>query len=148
MRVMIRQVFDIPQYGWNVTVYYAVTGYDVGRIMQELERLGCGGDDLKRAYRNLTSGERNIGITYSNTEERRTLVVIGKTSSAAQFQNSLDHEKGHLCRHISQVFGIDPYGEDAEYLAGYVGQRMFEVAKMFICDTCREKLTRTITAPV
>ena len=68
MRVMIRQVFDIPQYGWNVTVYYAVTGYDVGRIMQELERLGCGGDDLKRAYRNLTSGERNTGITYSNTE--------------------------------------------------------------------------------
>ena len=148
MRVMIRQVFDIPQYGWRVTVYYAVTGYNVRRIMQELERLGCGGDDLERAYRNLTSGERNTGITYSNTEKRRTLVVIGKTSSAAQFQNSLDHEKGHLCRHISQAFGIDPYGEDAEYLAGYVGQRMFEVAKMFICDTCREKLMKTITAPV
>lgn len=148
MRVMIRQVFDIPQYGWSVTVYYAVTGYDVWRIMQELERLGCEGDNLERAYRNLTSGKRNNGITYSNTKERRTLVVIGRTSSAAQFQNSLDHEKGHLGQHISQALGIDPYGEEAEYLAGYVGQRMFEVAKMFICDTCREKLMKTITAPV
>ena len=148
MRTMIRQEFDIRRYGWHVTVYYAVTGYDVGRIMQELERLGGTGDDLERAYYNLTSGERNTGITYSNTLERRTLIVIGRTSSAAQFQNSLDHEKGHLCRHVSQAVGIDPYGEEAEYLAGYVGQRMFEVAKLFLCDTCRKKLMKTITAPV
>ena len=45
MRVMIRQVFDIPQYSWSVTVYYAVTGSDVWRIIQELERLGCEGDN-------------------------------------------------------------------------------------------------------
>ena len=137
---MIRQVFDIPKYGWTVTVYYAVTGYDVRRIMRELERLGCGGNDLHRAYANLSKGVINTGLTYSNVEERETLVVISRTSSAAQFQNSLDHEKGHLCRHISQAMHIDPYGEEAEYLAGYVGQRMFEVARMFLCDTCRRNL--------
>lgn len=142
MRTMIRQEFDIRRYGWDVTAYYAVTGYDVGRIMHELEKLGCTDDDLERAYYNLTSGERNTGITYSNTLERRTLIVIGRTSSAAQFQNSLDHKKGHLCRHVSQAVGIDPYGEEAEYLAGYVGQRMFEVAKLFLCDTCRKKLMK------
>ena len=142
MRTMIRQEFDIRRYGWHVTAYYTVTGCDVRRIMQELERLGCAGDDLEHAYHNLTSDERNTGITYSNTLERRTLIVIGRTSSAAQFQNSLDHEKGHLCRHVSQAVGIDPYGEEAEYLAGYVGQRMFEVAKLFLCDTCRKKLMK------
>ena len=140
MRVMIRQVFDIPQYSWSVTVYYAVTGYDVWRIMQELERLGCEGDDLERAYRNLTSGERNSGITYSNTEERKTLVFIGRTSSAAQFQNSLDHEKGHLVKHISLAFGLDPYGEEQQYLSGEIGQRMFPVARRFLCEHCRRKL--------
>ena len=140
---MIRQKFGITRYGWDVTVYYAVTDCHAGHIMRELERMGCSGDDLERAYSNLSSGEHDTGLTYSNAAKRKSVVVIGVTTSAAQFQNSLDHEKGHLCRHISQAMGIDPYGEEAEYLAGYVGQRMFEVARMFLCDTCREKMLRT-----
>lgn len=107
--------------------------------MRGLRQIGCGEYDLRRAYRNMTSGAADTGLTYSNAELRQTIMLIGRTTTAAQFQNSLDQEKGHLCRHISQAFGIDPYGEDAEYLAGYVGQRMFEVAEMFLCDTCREK---------
>ena len=79
-------------------------------------------------------------ITYSDFENRRTLMVISRTSSAAQFQNSLDHEKGHLCMHISHCMGIDPYGEEAQYLSGYVGQKMFSVARHFLCEHCREKL--------
>ncbi len=142
MGTMIRQVFDIPQYRWTVTVYYAVTGYDVRRIMRGLRQIGCGEYDLRRAYRNMTSGAADTGLTYSNAELRQTIMLIGRTTTAAQFQNSLDHEKGHLCRHISQAMHIDPYGEEAEYLAGYVGQRMFEVARMFLCDTCRRKLLR------
>lgn len=46
--------------------------------------------------------------------------------------------KGHLCRHISKAFGIDPYGEEAQYLSGYVGQKMFPVAKKFLCEHCRK----------
>lgn len=48
--------------------------------------------------------------------------------------------KGHLCRHISKAFGIDPYGEEAQYLSGYVGQKMFPVAKKFLCEHCRKGL--------
>ena len=33
-----------------------------------------------------------------------TVMVIALTSSPGEFQNSWDHEKGHLCRHISQAF--------------------------------------------
>lgn len=142
MRVMIRQVFDIPQYGWRVTVYYAVTGYNVRLIMHDLEQFGCNGEDLRRAYDNIRRGASDTGLTYSNEERRHTIMLIGRTSTAAQFQNSLDHEKGHLCRHISQAMHIDPYGEEAEYLAGYVGQQMFDVARMFLCDTCRKKLLK------
>lgn len=58
------------------------------------------------------------------------------------FQNSWDHEKGHLCRHISKAFGIDPYGEEAQYLSGYVGQKMFPVAKKFLCEHCRKGLEK------
>ncbi len=67
-------------------------------------------------------------------------MVIALTSSPAQFQNSLDHEKGHLCRHISRAFGIDPYSEEEQYLAGEIGQSMFPVAKRFLCEHCRKEL--------
>ena len=64
------------------------------------------------------------------------------TSSPGEFQNSWDHEKGHLCRHISKAFGIDPYGEEAQYLSGEVGQKMFPIAKRFLCEHCRKGLKR------
>ena len=64
------------------------------------------------------------------------------TSTPEEFQNSWDHEKGHLCRHISKAFGIDPYGEEAQYLSGYVGQKMFPVAKKFLCEHCRKGMEK------
>ena len=33
-----------------------------------------------------------------------------------------------------------PYGEEAQYLSGYVGQKMFPVAKKFLCEHCRRSL--------
>ena len=36
----------------------------------------------------------NTGLTYSNFEHRRTVMVIAMTTSPEQFQNSWDHEKG------------------------------------------------------
>lgn len=92
------------------------------------------------AYKNMRACNLNTGITYSNIRNRETVMVIALTSSPEEFQNSLDHEKGHLCRHISRAFDIDPYGEEAQYLSGYVGQKMFPVAKKFLCEHCRRKL--------
>lgn len=67
-------------------------------------------------------------------------MVISLTSSPAEFLNSWMHEMQHLCRHVAAAFGIDPYGEEAAYLAGDVGQKMFPVARRFLCDCCRGKM--------
>lgn len=139
---MIVQDFYIPKYDWRVRVYYAVTTYWTSEILCELHRIGCRGEDFKQAYRNLSSGALNTGLTYSDFEDRETVMVIALTSSPGEFQNSWDHEKGHLCRHISQVFKIDPYGEEAQYLSGEVGQKMFPIAKNFLCEHCRKNLCR------
>ena len=139
---MIVQDFYIPKYDWIVKVYYAVTTYWISEILCELHRIGCRGEDFKQAYRNLSSGALNTGLTYSDFEERETVMVIALTSSPGEFQNSWDHEKGHLCRHISQAFNIDPYGEEAQYLSGEVGQKMFPIAKNFLCEHCRKNLCR------
>lgn len=137
---MIVQDFYIKGYDWHVKVYYAVTTYWADNIMRELQSIGCQGNSLRKAYMSLVSGHLNTGITYSNTRRRESVMVIALTSSPEEFQNSFDHEKGHLCRHISEAFGIDPYSEEEQYLSGEIGQRMFPVAKKFLCEHCRKEL--------
>lgn len=63
-------------------------------------------------------GEANKGITYSNVDVRKSVVVIGWTTSKAEYMNSLSHEMLHVVQHISEQFLINMYGEDACYLLG------------------------------
>ena len=135
---MIRQEFYIEEYDWHVRIYYAVTTYWASRILSDMERIGCRSSVLAKAWRNLRSGDLNTGLTYSNFQTGETVMVISLTSTPSEFLNSWEHEKKHLARHIEQVFGIDPYSEEAAYLEGAIAQRMFPVAKRFICEHCRE----------
>ena len=138
---MIRQQFDISKYDWKVEVYYAVDCYYTDEIMGRLYDIGCRGDDLRTAYENLSAGKPDTGLTYSNYGTRQTVMVIGITSSAAQFQNSYDHERKHLEAHIAAALGIDPWGEEICYLSVEIGQLMFEKARLMLCDCdcCKHK---------
>lgn len=69
-------------------------------------------------------------------------MVIACTSSADEFANSLQHEQRHLERHIAESIGIDPYSEDASYLAGDISAAMFPCAKKLLCDGCRQKMLK------
>lgn len=42
--------------------------------------------------------------------------------------------------HIYGFLNIDPFGEEFQYLVGEIGQDMFPVAKIFLCDRCRKQL--------
>lgn len=141
---MIRQRILLRDWDWGVTVCYETGPADAGRILLDLDRLGAGVAEMRRAERNLLEGAPNTGLTFTASALRESLTVIGKTTSAAQFQDTLDHEKGHLAVHIGKALGLDPYGEDIQYLSGEIGRRMFPVARRFLCDTCRGKSTRTI----
>lgn len=137
---MITQDIYIPEYDWHVRIYYAVSTYWADRIASDMRRIGCYGIQLDRAYSILVKGDLNTGITYSNFKLGETVMVISLTSTPAEFLNSWEHEKNHLARHIEQAYGIDPYSEEAAYLEGEIAQKMFPVAKMFICEHCRGKL--------
>ena len=139
---MITQDFYLPKYGWHVRAYYAVTTYWRDRILRDLYRIGCRGERLSRSWRNLTDGALNTGLTYSDLAGGETVMVISLTSSPGEFLNSWMHEMRHLSRHIEQACGISPYGEEAAYLAGAIGQKMFPVARRFLCEHCREGLEK------
>ena len=76
-----------------------------------LRDVGCSGIPLKDACNLVLEGEANKGITYSNVDNRKTVVVIGWTSSRSEHMNSLSHEMLHVVQHISEVFMINMYGE-------------------------------------
>lgn len=141
---MIVQRFRLDKIGWGVTVYYAVTGYYVYEIVSQLRRIGCDGDTLKKAYRQLYHCELDTGLTYSNPALRESVVVISMTSSAEEFNNSLQHEQRHLERQIANALDIDPDSEGAAYLAGDIAKAMFGHAKHLMCDCCRNKVYKRL----
>ena len=121
-------------------MFYVVDSTPEDFILDELAEIGCDESDLEDASLILKSESRNKGLTYSNTKERESIIVIGETSCPAEFQHTYDHEKIHLAMHIAKYFRIDPYSEDLAYLVGDIGLEMFPVAKRFLCEHCREEL--------
>lgn len=135
---MLRQCFTIPKYNWKVYIYYYITCYYIDEILERLRNIGCSDNHLNDAYNSMASCKLNTGFTYSNTSKRTSVVVISCTSTPAQFMNSYDHERYHLINHILEAFDINPYGEEAAYLAGTIGQITFPKAKRFLCKChCR-----------
>ena len=135
---MIRQKITLPDYGnWEIYAYFAVTKYMTEEIMDCLWDIGCDGQTALRAYRNLASGDLNTGLCYSNYRHKKSVMVIAKTSSAAEFLNSLHHELCHLTAHIGKVFDLDPTGEDIAYLSGEISREMYPKIGHLLCEECR-----------
>lgn len=137
---MIVQNIYLEDWDWHATVYYAVDAYYTDEILEELKYTGCSKGELKRAKKLLKSNSPNTGLTFSNYKDRCSVVVVGLTSTPEEFQNTFDHEKGHLAMHISKALGIDVFGEEFQYLTGEIGLKMFKVARRFLCEHCRQTL--------
>lgn len=135
---MIRQDVYLERWDWYVIMYYAVDTYYMDEILEELEMIGCTyADEIEE---DLTQHPYNNGLTYSNMRRRVSLVVIGLTETPDEFQNTYDHEKGHLAMHIAEEDRMDVFGEEFQYLAGEIGKQTFPIAKRFMCEHCRKDL--------
>ena len=135
---MIRQDVYLEKWDWYVMVYYAVDTYYMDEILEELEMIGCTyADEIEE---DLTQHPYNNGLTYSNMRRRVSLIVIGLTETPDEFQNTYDHEKGHLAMHIAEEDRMDVFGEEFQYLAGEIGKQTFPIAKRFMCEHCRKDL--------
>lgn len=139
---MIRSHFHIDKYDWSVTVFFAVTGIYSDEILSELEGIGCSGETLREAESVVESARLDTGLTYSNNSLRKTVIVIAETSTPKEFAKSWRHEMGHLADHIAMTFGIDPHGEEIQYLGDEIVEQMWKVARDFLCEDCRENRLR------
>lgn len=135
---MLKQKIYITKYNWEVYIYYSVNSYYINEILDKLRNLHSNEEDLNDAYLNMISDKLNTGLTYSNLYEQKSVIVISKTSTPSQFINSLFHEVTHLVCHIVEKYKINPFDEEAAYLAGSIGQLIYPIAKEFLCN-CHNK---------
>lgn len=130
---MIKQRIILDKYDWEVDIYYDTTCRDFKMLIKELKQLGCNGEDLRKLYKNLKPCSPNKGATYSDFNNRKSIMIIGRTLSMEQFLNTYEHERGHLEMHIILMFDIDVFGEEQCYLRGDIAQKMYPVLRYFLC---------------
>lgn len=136
---MIKQTFELSTVGYRVTVYYAIHGYFVEQIMDDLDRIGVSKRNRRKAYANLTSGNVNTGLAFVGSGEG--IAVIGKASEASQYADSIQHEVMHLAIFIAKAEGIKLDSEDVCYLGGEIARRMHPVSKLLTSECgCYTKL--------
>lgn len=139
----MRQVFYLPKYRWMVVAWYLDGEPEVNvskHVINDMRDIGLCGRKSKEATKSVLDLSRNNALTYSNMKGKSSIIVIGRTSSTEEFADSLMHEMKHLESHISKVYGIDPFSEEAAYLSGDIAKKMFRCSHKLLCEGCRKNI--------
>lgn len=135
---MTQHYFSIGDDDWGVVLCYDIDRDDFKEIGHLLSELGASPKNVDKSLRVL--GTLNSGLTYTSFDKRMSLVCIGSATSAEERFNSVLHEVKHLVEHISDYYGVPPKHEDAAYLQGEVGGRLYDGAPMLVCPECGREL--------
>lgn len=131
---MTRRDLEIGR--WHVEFYFAPDGYDIDYILDRMYNFGAGAKKMRRALMLMESGELNRGFTFANQLDKVAIVVIGPTSSGAEFQDTLAHEVHHLAVNIASALGVDLTGETPAYLSGDSIRDLADVVCELGCKHC------------
>lgn len=138
--MILAQEFYLKYWQWRTRVFYIIDSIPIQFILDELRAIGAKPRDMEEVENLFDNDVNNKGLTYSNLKRRESIIIIGKTSCAEEFQHTFDHEKLHLAMHIAMEDEIDPFSEALAYLVGDIGQEMFPLAKKFLCEHCRKDI--------
>lgn len=122
---------------WVVDFIFATKYYDVDGILSCLYDAGAPRWVMENAGELMSEGKYNTGFTYTNPETHRAVVVVGPTTSGAEFTNTFTHEIHHLAVAIASELGIDLESETPAYLAGDSAKALAEVVCELGCEHCR-----------
>ena len=147
---MIRRVLRIGR--WVVDFIFAHRGYDIDGILACLYDCGASGRIMRKAEDLMLGCEMeyasngpdglmydcgfNQGFTFSNSARERAVVVIGPTTSGAEFVNTLSHEIFHLSIAISKHLGLNLEGEGPAYLEGDIMGDFIGLICRLGCNKC------------
>ena len=132
---MIHRVLLIGK--WVVDFVFATKSYDIDGALSCLYDAGAPKWVMTEAGELMSEGNKNTGFTYANPAKRRAVIVIGPTTSGAEYIDTLVHEIHHLAVAIASELGIDLESETPAYLAGDSARALAEVVCELGCEHCR-----------
>ena len=126
---MIQQNINIREIGWSLRIFYCPkTASQRSIVLKRLFDAGCTGKNYRRAMALLNSGAWNVGLTYTNKDDRETIIVIGCSSNVAEFVNTLTHEMNHFIEHVMEALNIKSGTEDEAYFTGELYELLYRDA--------------------
>lgn len=120
---MTKQLLSIDG-AWNVLVCYGVQPQDLTETAGMMIALGADREQVARAWETLEGC--NGGVTYTSFNRLTSLVFIGHAESAREMFNTIDHEIDHVQDHVARYYGVTLGTEQAAYLQGFIGGRLWE----------------------
>ena len=135
---MVQTGFYLGKRDWWITASLNVaTTDDLNAMYESLLSVGCPDWKARKACMNLSRYDN--GYTYTNYDDRCSLIFASKTTSAEQMFDTILHEIKHLVEHVSSYYGLDPKEELSAYLQGEVGRQLFPAASIVICPKCNHE---------
>lgn len=80
-------------------------------------------------FRDIEFIRYNIGYTYTNLNNKESLILIGLQDDDSQLINTIAHEARHLQQHIANTEKLDENSESVCYLIGYIVQQIYKQCK-------------------
>lgn len=121
---------------WRCHFFFAQYGYEEEDILDLLYDLDAPDDILVSISRKMRAGRKNEGFTYPNQMTHEAVIVIGPTTSGAEFQDTLVHELHHLAVAIASSIGIDLESETPAYISGDSARALADVICKMGCPHC------------
>ena len=132
---MVKSGFHIGNRDWWVMLYFGIKGEDdLSEVYEALLFSGC--PDYKAQRACMTLSQPNKGYTFTDYNERFTLMFVSRTTSVDEMFDSILHEIKHIVEHVSTYYDLNPKEELAAYLQGEVGRQIWPAAARGLCPKC------------
>jgi hypothetical protein len=82
---MIIQEIYLPEYRWKAKVYYAVSSYYADEILKELLEYNPTVKEYNQVMNAMYDYEYNTGFTFTDDDNKQSLVIRGLTTSPSEF---------------------------------------------------------------
>lgn len=124
---------------WKTLFLFSFGTDDIERVFDALLWADAPESIVRKVSGNVSAGRLDEGFCFSNPRIRRTVVGVGKTSTASEFLDTTIHEIVHVTQDIAHTDGIEPWGEDFAYLAGDISRCVSDIVCEMSCPHCRHQ---------
>lgn len=120
---------------WTVDFLFCDMEYDAEMILLAMYDIDADEESIDDVLDLISSCSFNCGLTAVNSVIRKAVVVIGPSTSNAEFLNTFCHELYHLGEKLATSHGYDAEGEAPAYTAGESARQLADIVCAFACPS-------------